>query len=255
MKSQGISFQTKSGHPEYIRKSKDTKKDIYIAFLDAKSAFDVFDHVSLIVSIPMPKQLYDGWDRPQRVSTPNKGSSRGGILSTNMYKVDLNQSLNRMSETGEGGTIGKIGCPAPTNEPSSLQTLVSRTEGYILQPEESVAMVIPGGKTSKDIMSSDVMRWTIILYGKEMSAVTETMHIGLRHSSLYEEITINENIKKSRRSFYSLMSADLQGLDPVKSIQLYHTYVTPVQVYGLEVVLSKQKSLDITHLKEFIRCF
>ena len=118
-----------------------------------------------------------------------------------------------------------------------------RMEGYILQPEESVAMVIPGGKTSKD-MSSDVMRWTIISYGKEMSAVTETMHIGLRHSSLYEEISVLENIKKSRRIFYILMSADMQGLNAEKSMQLYQTYVMPVLVYGLEVVLSKQKYLD-----------
>ena len=57
-----------------------------------------------------------------------------------------------MSETGEGGTIREIGCTAPPNEPSSLQTLVgtsddfSRMEGYILQLEKSVVMVTPGGK-------------------------------------------------------------------------------------------------------------
>ena len=33
---------------EYIRDSKDQKKDVYIAFLDAKSAFDVVDHASLM---------------------------------------------------------------------------------------------------------------------------------------------------------------------------------------------------------------
>ena len=186
----------------------------------------------------------------------HKGVRQGGILSTDMYKIYLNPSLNRMSETGEGGKIGEIDCTAPTaaddtapvtNEPVSLQTLVgtsddfSRMERYVLQPEKSVVMVIPGGKKSRDTQP-DVSGWTI--YGKEMPVVTETMHMGLRRSSISEDITINENIKKSRRSFYSLMSADLQGMDPETSIQLYQTYVMPVLLYGLEVVLPKQKSLE-----------
>ena len=119
-------------------------------------------------------------------------------------------------------------------------------ERYVLQPEKSVVMVIPGGKKSKDTQS-DVSEW--IIYGKEMPVVTD---MGLRRSSTSEYITINENIKKSRRSFYSLMSADLQGMDPETSIELYKTYVMPVLLYGLEVVLTKQKSLEAlerTHKK------
>ena len=41
------------------------------------------------------------------------------------------------------------------------------------------------------------------------------------------------------------MSADLQSMDPETSLQLYQTYVMPVLNYGLEVVLPRQKSLDI----------
>ena len=115
-------------------------------------------------------------------------------------------------------------------------------EHYVLQPEKSVVMAIPGGKKSRDMQIED-KKWTI--YGKEMPVVTEAMHMGLRRSSVSEEITINENVKKSRRSFYSLMSADLQSMDPETSLQLYQTYVMPVLNYGLEVVLPRQKSLDI----------
>ena len=72
--------------------------------------------------------------------------------------------MNRLSETGEGGTIGEIDCAAPTaaddiaavtDKPSSLQILVgksddfSRMEHYVLQPEKSVVMAIPGGKNQK----------------------------------------------------------------------------------------------------------
>ena len=85
-----------------------------------------------------------------------------------MYKVYLNPQLNRLSETGEGGTIGEIDCAAPTaaddmaamtDKPSSLHTLVgtsddfSRMEHYVLQPKKSVVMATPGGKKSKDIQT------------------------------------------------------------------------------------------------------
>ena len=74
-----------------------------------------------------------------------------------------------------------------TDKPSSLQTLVgtsddfSRMEHYVLQPEKSVVMAIPGGKKSKDMQTED-RKWTI--YGKEMPVVTEAMHMGLRRSSV-----------------------------------------------------------------------
>ena len=258
---------------EFIRESKDMKKDVYIAFLDAKSAFDVVDHASLmrrlfhigvdgalwnlIYSLHSNAQTVVRWmGQTSKSFYIHQGVRQGGVLSTNMYKIYLNPSLNRMSETGEGVKIGEIDCSAPTaaddtapvtNEPLSLQTLVgtsddfSRMERYVLQPEKIVVMVIRGGKKSRDTQP-DVSGWTI--YGKEMPVVTETMHMGLRRSSISEDITINENIKKSRRSFYSLMSADLQGMDPETSIQLYQTYVMPVLLYGLEVVLPKQKSLE-----------
>ena len=75
-------------------------------------------------------------------------------------------------------------------------------------------MVILGGKKSGE-MQSEVKKWTIYMNG--MSVVTETMHMGLCRSSNSEEITINESIKKSRRSFYRLMSADLQCMDQTAS--------------------------------------
>ena len=103
-------------------------------------------------------------------------------------------------------------------------------------------MLVPGGKRSRDV-PTDNQKWTI--YGKEVPVVTETMHMGLPLSSVSEEVTLNENVKKSRRTFYSLLSADLQGLDPETAIQLYQTYFLPILIYGLEVVLPKQKSVNI----------
>ncbi|MES9972509.1 MAG: reverse transcriptase domain-containing protein [Candidatus Thiodiazotropha sp.] len=258
---------------EYIRESKDLKKDVYIAFLDAKSAFDVVDHASLmrrlfqigidgglwnlIYSLHTNAQTVVRWVGQTTESfSIQQGVRQGGILSTDMYKIYLNPQLNRLSESGKGGTIGEIDCSAPTaaddiaavtDEAPSLQSLVSisddfsRMERYLLQPEKSVVMAIPGAKKPKEMQGNE--KWNI--YEKEMPIVTEAMHMGLRRSSVSEEVTISENITKSRRSFYSLMSADLQGMDPETAIQLYQTYVLPVLNYGLEVVLPKQKYLDI----------
>ena len=116
-------------------------------------------------------------------------SDKRGILSTDMYKIYLNPQLNRLCETGNGGTVGYIDCTAPaaaddlaavTEEPASLQTLVgtsddfSHMEQYLLQPVKSVVMIVPGRKRSRDVPTGN-QKWTI--YGKEMPVVTETMHI------------------------------------------------------------------------------
>ena len=202
------------------------KKDVYIAFLDTKSAFDVVDHASLmrrlfhigvdgalwnlIYSLHSNAQTVVRWmGQTSKSFYIHQGVRQGGILSTDMYKIYLNPSLNRMNQTGEGGKIGEIATAADDtapviNEPLSLQTLVgtsddfSRIGRYVLQPEKSVVMVILGGKKSRDTQP-DVSGWTI--YGKEMPVVTETMHMGLRRSSISEDITINENIKKSNTVF------------------------------------------------------
>ena len=42
---------------EYIRENKDQKKDCFIAFLDAKAAFDVVNHASFV------RKLFTYWCR------------------------------------------------------------------------------------------------------------------------------------------------------------------------------------------------
>ena len=73
-----------------------------------------------------------------------------------------------------------------------------------------------------------------------MPVVSESMHMGILRSANSQESAVQENIKKARRTIHSLMGAGLHGengLDPDTSIHLLQTYVVPVLVYGLEVVL------------------
>ena len=72
---------------EFIRESKDMKKDVYIAFLDAKSAFDVVDHASLMRRLfhigvdgalwNLIYSLHSNAQTAVRVSTSTKESDKG----------------------------------------------------------------------------------------------------------------------------------------------------------------------------------
>ncbi len=66
--------------------------------------------------------------------------------------------------------------------------------------------------------------------------------------------TVCENIKKARRTLYSLMTAGVHGengLDPATSIHLLKTFVNPVLLYGLEILLPD--AVNVLLLERFFR--
>ena len=74
------------------------------------------------------------------------------------------------------------------------------------------------------------------------------MHVGICRSSGTNKIEVTENIKKARRTIYSLMYAGLpreNDLAPETSLNLYQIYVLPVLQYGMEVILPRQKYMDM----------
>lgn len=269
---------------ESIRESKDNNLPIYIAFLDAKSAFDVVSHTSLlrklyhigidgqcwnlIYGLHSDAETVVKWGGQLSDSFPiQQGVRQGGILSTDMYKVYNNKLLDRLESTMLGVKIGGINCVAPTcaddttllsRNRSALQTLInisvdySNMEHYLLQPVKSVVLSVPAPR-SKD-KSEDVHQWT--LKDEPMPNVPETMHMGIMRSANTEQSATRENIQKARRTLYSLMASGLHGengLDPESAIQLMQTYVIPVLVYGMEIVLPKQKYMDM--LEKFNKKF
>ncbi|CAC5421426.1 unnamed protein product [Mytilus coruscus] len=82
-----------------------------------------------------------------------------------------------------------------------------------------------------------------------MPIVQDSSHIGIKNLKKDStNATITENIKKARRSMYSLMGAGLHGengLDPETLISLFRTYILPVLTYGLEVLIPSGKNLDL----------
>lgn len=120
----------------------------------------------------------------------------------------------------------------------------SRREGYILQPTKSV--ILPVKTTAKHI-EIDNQFWT--LDEKPMPVVSNSTHIGIHKSDRNSaQLTVEENIKKARRTVYSLMGAGLHGkggLDPETAISIFRSYVLPVLTYGLEIVLPSGKTLTM----------
>ena len=127
----------------------------------------------------------------------------------------LNPLLYKLYGTNLGAKIGEVDCTAPatadnlmaiSDSKPALQTLVStsddciRMEHYLLQPVESVVMLYSESKKSY-IEDSD-SSWTI--YGKAMSLVEETSHMGLLRSSASDNTPVFENKKESKASAFQL---------------------------------------------------
>ena len=259
---------------EFIRENLDKRINTYIALLDAKAAFDVVDHESLF------RKLYNAgvngklwniiynlhsnavsavkWEGGLSKTFPvEQGVRQGGILSADLYKLYINDLLDRMVQSGAGGHIGDIPCNAPTcaddmttlsETENELQTLCnvaydySCMERYLLQPTKSVVLPVQNGtKANRQPVTHS---WT--LGNDKMPVVNEATHVGIRRSQKPSpEASIQENITKARKTLYGLMASSLHGtngLDPTTCIHLLKVYVLPVLLYGLEVQIPNEKA-------------
>ena len=165
--------------------------------------------------------------------------------------------MDRLAFTKGGFHIGEICCAAPTcaddtyhmsDELSPLQSLVSEAEDFsvmeffVIQPVKGVVLPVP--YPMRELKDCDIQ---IKIDNKNLPDVSQTMHMGIMRSANTQESALQENIKEARRTIYSLMGAGLHGengLDPDTSIHLLQTYVIPILVYGLEVVLPTGVHLD-----------
>ena len=134
-----------------------------------------------------------------------------------------------------------------SDEPNELQFLVnickdtSNLEGFTLHESKSVVL-----KKNTIRQYPENESWE--LGEKKMPVVDNTTHMGILRSSSNQELNaVEQNIQKARRTTYSLMGAGLHGengLDPETSISLLNTYVFPVLLYGLEVIIPTGKAMD-----------
>ena len=87
----------------------------------------------------------------------------------------------------------------------------------------------------------------ITINGVKMPVVKEVLHMGILRSADSQESAVNHNIDNARRTTYCLMGAGShgnKGLDPDTSIHILQTYILPLLVYGLEVLLPRKTLMD-----------
>ena len=132
------------------------------------------------------------------------------------------------------------------------QTLVNAStdfagmERYFLQANKSVVVTV----TPKDSKGDVGCVKPLLMNGKEMKNAETAMHLGIHRTSTLSktsELNVEENLKKARRVVYSLMSSGMHGhngLDPETNLHLVKTYVTPVLLYGLELVLPNKTLIN-----------
>ena len=83
-----------------------------------------------------------------------------------------------------------------------------------------------------------------------MPEVEQATHLGIIKTTTMKhniQTNVDENITKARRSAYSLFGCGFHGhngLDPESLLHIYKTYITPVLLYGMELLLPSSKPLE-----------
>ncbi|CAG2195543.1 unnamed protein product [Mytilus edulis] len=262
---------------EVYREVHDGETEAQIILLDAKSAFDKVIHThmmrrvyqagiedkhwSLISSLHQNAASTIKWGGNISECFPvSLGVRQGGILSTDLYKLYVNPLLDRLENSNLGIRIGNITCNASacaddialmSTKEDDTQVLINMAhdfaymEGYELQPKKSVALNL----LSKTHKKNNTNECIFNIGNNVMPNVKQALHLGIiRTTSMKENVAINveENIKKARRSAYGLFGGGFHGhngLDPETLVHLFKTYISPVLLYGMELLLPKTAML------------
>ncbi len=122
---------------ETISEAKDSNKELFVASLDAKKAFDVvyqnamlrklfFDGLDPSLWNLMCEQYQDASSRVRWNGTLSRsfnllqGVRQGSVLSTDCYKAFINRLLKQLEDSGVGAKIGLMLEPHPALMTSSL---------------------------------------------------------------------------------------------------------------------------------------
>ena len=204
---------------ECYREVVDNNAEGQVILLDTKTAFDKVIHSH------MERRVYQAWIDDKhwvlikslhenaessikwagQIPEPfqvNQTVRQGGILSTDLYKLYINQLLARLESANIGMRIGNIStnCTACADDvallsgnPDHTQILINmcndyaHMEGYELQPAKSVALNIKAKSTKKSLNVKNYKLGT-----KTMPTVESAVHLGIiRTTSLTENMTIN----------------------------------------------------------------
>ena len=111
---------------------------------------------------------------------------------------------------------------------------------YTLHPTKSCVLHI--NQSGDDSLSQ------FHLCGEQMNTVDEVTHLGItRRSDRRLMHLVEERVKRDRRTAYALFGAGIHGSNGIgtdRSLLIYHSYVYPVFMYGLESMVLDKRSID-----------
>ena len=259
---------------EVLSEAKDRKQTVYIASLDAQKAFDVVSHEILINkmmaadlnrgAISLIKNLYENahecvkWKgKLSSAFEIKQGVRQGAILSTNLYKLYVDDLLTTLSARGLGVHIGHIymGCVACADDiillahtELDLQEMLdiayryAQVHRYLLHPQKSVQLVTNPKESVR------------VKLGDNILPSKDTLeHLGILREVQRPnntQVETDNRIRLQRRATYSLMKVGVHGeggLHPAAAAHLINTYVLPKVTYGLDTLIQTEteyKSLD-----------
>ena len=258
---------------EAVAYAKHQKRSIFMASLDARKAFDVVDHHILGSSLNIANHdkgftqaVSRAYSHP-KASVQWKGASghpfgikqgvrQGGVMSAHLYKVYLDPLLQEMNAHRIGMMIGccywgAVACAddvmlIASNEEDlqaqlNMAVRYSKERRYELHPQKSCVIHSRIGK-----QTTGEHKWT--MNGDMMPQVEECTHLGLtRRADCTNSSMIVDRIAQGQRTAAALMGAGFHGSNGVgakTASRIYHTYVCPVYLYGLDSIVILQRDLD-----------
>ena len=186
---------------------------------------------------------------------------QGGITSTVDYKAYLDDLINQYEGSKAGTTIRSIYVGAPAcaddvillaSDLPSVATLTNITynyacrERYTIHPEKTVLSVF----YTHPVWEECVRDMGAVRLGENAVPVVNCItHLGInRYNNINDKDKfILERLALGRRTSYSLMGAGFHGVDgipPNVCCKLYHTYVLPRILYGLETMVLSRSQID-----------
>lgn len=245
---------------EIVSANQDLGKPVYLAYLDVQKCFNSIWHAGLLykllcVNTPprlllVLRNLYREFNIKvkvnQEVSTDGKiqqGLKQGGILSTSMLMVFMNDKIEMLRKSGKGAKIGDRTVPVIayaddevliSTDPDELQDMLaiayehSCLWRYKYSASKSKVMVY-GKKASSRI-------WRL---GKEEIRTTdEYAHLGVTMAPRsVARRRIEQGFNKARRAFYAhcIHGTNLRRVSPLSLYATWRIYAEPILTYSLAV--------------------
>ena len=268
---------------EAIAEAKDRSIPLNIVFLDAKKAFDVVNHTSLLTSLHQQGVTGPTWGlfsdmytnvtscicsegRLSREITERQGIRQGADTSPEAFKARGNDMLKTASEQPDAFHIGCTSVGAPTcaddtcmisTTPCGAQTLINiaqedaSKERYEFSQKKTRVMHVGANAGSQTP--------TVLLNGEPILESSTETHLGIvRSADTKSTIAVKEKIKIGRRTAYALIGAGLHGLNgltPSICKSLIDVYVTPATLHGLESLRLNDTQYELleAHHRKLIR--